>query len=86
MFLLSNIKNSIKYFFIVRTKSTGCTGSAGLGAKNDQPVPSSAGSAGLRHLCKISDYLGQKVGKMITFSIVVPGVSFFQRTYLSVPL
>jgi hypothetical protein len=23
---------------------------------------------------------------MITFSIVVPGVSFFQRTYLSVPL
>jgi hypothetical protein len=42
-----------KIFFIVRTKSTGCTGSAGsagLEAKNDQPVPSSAGSAGLRHL------------------------------------
>ncbi len=52
MFLLSNIKNSIKFFFIVRTKSTGCTGSASLGAKNDQPLPSSAGSTGLRHLCQ----------------------------------
>jgi hypothetical protein len=57
MFLLSNIKNSIKFFFILRTKSTEFTGSAGLGAKNDQPVPSSAGSAGLRHLCSLTDSL-----------------------------
>jgi hypothetical protein len=35
-------------FFYDSKKSTGCTGSAGLGAKNDQPVPSSAESAGLR--------------------------------------